>query len=147
MYNSNRSCCEPQIGLTHKFQGHKFNHPMYFDTVPSPHAFKFKPKTDLSESKDSISFEFELPGISKDDIKVQINDDNVLTVTGEKKYYENKIKLVRSERYFGKFSRSFELPREIDNKNIEAKFDNGLLAVTIKKIQPEKPQEKHIEIL
>ena len=146
MNTAYRACCEPKQAFGHRFHGHHFKHPMYFDTVPSPNAFKFRPRADISETSDMLTFEFELPGIPMQDIKVQINDDKVLTVTGEKKYYEAKVNLLKNERYFGKFSRSFELPDDIDSSKIEAKFTDGILAVTVHKKQPVKPKETEIEI-
>jgi len=149
MNTTYKSCCQPQEHFGHGFHGHHghpFNRPLYFDTIPSPNAFKFKPRVDISETSDFITFEFELPGIEMKDIKVQINDDNVLTVTGEKKYYESQLKVLKNERYFGKFSRSFELTDSIDSSKIEAKFTDGILTVTVQKKQPVKPKSTEIEI-
>lgn len=141
-----RSCCQPEQGLKFINHRHGFSRPFYFDTIPSPNAFTYRPRTDVSETKDSLIFEFELPGSSLNDIKVQINDENVLTVTGDKKNYESGVNLRRKERHFGKFFRSFELPENIDSSKIEAKFTDGVLSVTIQKLKPSEPKEKEIEI-
>lgn len=119
---------------------------MYFDTIPSQNAFMFKPRVDIYEMNDAIHFEFELPGISKEDVKLQVNDDKVMTVTGEKRFYKNKIDRLKGERFFGRFSRSFELPQEADSTKIEASFENGVLTVSVAKQIDIKEPEKEIKI-
>jgi len=78
----------------------------------------------------------ELPGVPKENIKIDIEDD-VLTISGEKKS-EKEVKgedgkVHRKERSFGSFSRSFSLPDNIDPKQVKANYDHGVLNLTIKK--------------
>ncbi|OGC90857.1 MAG: hypothetical protein A2W25_13065 [candidate division Zixibacteria bacterium RBG_16_53_22] len=99
------------------------------------------PDVDIAESDDSYSFTFEIPGALKEDIKIWIDKD-VLTVTGEKKGSRiDGQKTISSERNFGKFERSFRLPELVDRNNVQAKFMNGLLVVTIPKAQEAKAKE------
>jgi len=112
----------------------------------------FSPRIDISEDANHIYLQAEIPGLTKDNIKLSINDDNVLVLKGEKKrevksedskdgsYY------VRMERSFGEFSRSFILPDNVNKDSISAKFDNGVLNVTLDKIEPEKPKEIEVSI-
>jgi len=92
----------------------------------------------------------ELPGVKKDDVKIKVMDDNVLVVSGEKKREvkeEDKDRsYLRIERSYGEFTRSFVLPENVNKDKIDAKYDNGMLHLTIEKKEPEKPKEKLIEI-
>ncbi len=105
------------------------------------------PHIDISEDDKNIFVEAEMPGVKKNDVKLTIQD-NILTISGEKKKEkEDKSKnLFRSERVYGSFTRSFTLPEDINPDSIEAKFDNGILNITISKTQPKKVNEKFIEI-
>jgi HSP20 family protein len=99
------------------------------------------PDVDISESAESFVFNFEIPGILKDDIKIWIDDD-VLTITGEKKNLrDDGQKTLFSDRNFGKFHRSFKLSRQVDKNNVKADFVNGILVVVIPKSQESKKRE------
>jgi HSP20 family protein len=79
----------------------------------------------------------ELPGVSKDDIQVTV-EGNVVTLRAEVKQQDSQgadEKSLRSERYFGSVARSFQLPADIDNSQAKAKFDNGVLSLTLPKRQ------------
>ncbi len=110
----------------------------------------FYPAVDISEDEKNIYLNFELPGLSKDDVQVKVKEDNILVIKGEKKQ-ESKTEdkernYIRMERHFGEFSRYFTLPDNVNPEKIDAKFDNGVLSITIEKKEPEKPNEKLIEI-
>lgn len=115
----------------------------------------FLPKIDISEDENHIFIHAELAGINKEDVKVSVNDDNLLVIKGkkekefkeeEKDENENKRIYLRMERSFGEFTRSFQLPENIDRESISAKFDNGMLNITLNKKEPEKPKEQLINI-
>jgi len=109
---------------------------------------RFLPVTDIREDEKHIYISAEIPGISKDNIKVTISDDNVLQIRGEKKH-ENKEEnesYIRMERVFGEFTRSFVLPENVKDDKIKAKFENGVLNITLEKIEPSKPKEIEISI-
>ena len=93
------------------------------------------PKMNVFENEKNYVFKFELAGIEKKDIKVTITDENVLTVTGEKKELskDEQKNLIRQEHYYGSFARSISLPDDIDSNKIKVKYDNGILKVTIDK--------------
>ncbi|MGB9772024.1 MAG: Hsp20/alpha crystallin family protein [Candidatus Kapaibacteriota bacterium] len=108
----------------------------------------FTPSVDIWEDDLYYNFEFELPGVKKEDIKLTINDDNVLIVSGEKKVdklLENKT-CCRSERTYGHFHRAFQLPDDINATKVKAKFENGVLSVSVAKSEVKQPKEKLVEV-
>ena len=108
----------------------------------------FLPKTDIKEDEKHIYLKAEIPGLSKEDVKVTINDENVLQIRGEKKYEEKKDgeSYVRMERSFGEFTRSFLLPDNVKEDEIKAKFENGVLEIALQKLEPAKPKEIEVSI-
>jgi len=103
------------------------------------------PAMDLVETEDHLVLRGDLPGLTEDDIDIEIKD-NVLTVSGERKA-ENEEKgegYHRVERAFGSFSRSLTLPRGVDPEGVAAKFDNGVLEVRIPKPAEAKPTRVQI---
>lgn len=119
-----------------------------FDKGMSLEFGGFAPRVDISEDEKKIYVQAELPGMNKDEVKVSINEDNVLIIKGEKKREvrtEDKSYL-RVERNYGEFARSFLLPDNVNKQSIQAKYDNGVLDITLDKIEPEKPKEVEINI-
>lgn len=107
----------------------------------------FIPKVDISESQDAIELEFELPGVEKNDVKISINEHNVLLVKGEKRFPNSGAKMCcRNERSYGSFFRTFQLPEQINTGKVEANFKNGVLFVKIAKLVPVVPEAKEIEV-
>lgn len=107
----------------------------------------FNPRIDISEDKDNINVSAEIPGVKKENIKISLQD-NILTIEGEKKKeLEKKEKnFYRNERMFGSFKRSFTLPEEVDSEKVEAKFEDGMLQIQMKKLAPKVKNEKLIEL-
>lgn len=108
----------------------------------------FSPRIDIVENEKNVLLFAEMPGISKEEVKVSINQDNILIVKGGKKRPDSmeNMSFIRSERNFGEFSRSFMMPESVDRDSIKAKFDNGLLSISLDKKEPEKPKEYTVEI-
>lgn len=99
---------------------------------------------DAYEQSGVLTFEFELPGISKEDVTVQIKDQ-ILMVSGEKKRpsaVEGSV--LKNERVYGKFYRQFRLPDNINPDSCKAKFENGILLITLE--QHPDSQAKTIQI-
>lgn len=119
-----------------------------FDKGFSFESGGFNPRVDISEADDKIFVHAELPGLLKADVKISLNEDRVLTIKGEKKKedLEEGKTYVRKEISLGNFARSFILPETIDMDSISAKFENGVLEVSIDKKEPEKPKEVEVEI-
>lgn len=107
----------------------------------------FRPRVDIMEMEKNYLVLIELPGLAKEDVKISVNDERVMTISGSKKAAEHQgMKLLRNERVFGEFKRSLHLPETTDIENISAKFDNGVLNLEIPKKEPEKPKEKEVNI-
>ena len=92
----------------------------------------FSPKVDISETEDSFNFEFAVPGIDKNDLSIEINK-GYLTVSGERKFENKNENYYSIESGYGKFSRSFQLPEDIDENKINAEYNNGILFISVKK--------------
>ena len=90
-------------------------------------------KMDVTRTDDTYTAKAEIPGVKKDDIQVSI-DGNEVTISGEiKKASEEKKgeEVIRSERYYGKVSRSFTLPHEVDEPRVTARYADGVLNLTL----------------
>jgi len=111
-------------------------------------AGSFMPRVDITEDDKSILVHAELPGMDKSNVKVSVNEERILTIKGEKEA-SSDLKdrtMIRTERIFGQFTRTFVLPDNVDIENIKANFENGVLALTLSKIEPPKPKTIDIEI-
>lgn len=108
----------------------------------------FQPRVDISEDATSVTIHAELPGIAKEDVKITITDQSVLTIRGEKKRETKSAErnFMRIERSYGSFTRSFTLPDNLKNSDVNASFDGGVLTITIPKAEPAKPKEQEITI-
>ena len=115
------------------------------DFVPMPKMPKFDMKCDIYEKGDKVHIELDVPGFNKDDIKLDV-EDGILTVEASKnEEKEDKEKnYVRRERISGAFRRQFTVGN-IDEKKVEAKFNNGVLTVSFPK-EEKKETKKFIEI-
>jgi HSP20 family protein len=99
------------------------------------------PSVDVFENPDKFEIVAELPGLTKDDIQLELKE-NVLTLRGERKF-ENEYKdqtCHRMERSYGQFVRSFSLPTQVEAGKVEAKFKDGILTVTVPKAAAAKPR-------
>jgi HSP20 family protein len=110
------------------------------DTPAAPEAWA--PRVDIREEKDAVVLSAELPGVSKDEVKVELVN-GVLTISGEKKSEktEDENGFYRSERVYGSFERSFTVPDTLDAEKIEAEYANGVLKLTLPK-RPEATPKK-----
>lgn len=109
---------------------------------------QFSPRVDIAETEKAISLHVEIPGVQKDDVKISINEDRILSIRGEKKQSETieGQQFVRVESHFGTFARSFTLSDSIDINAIQAEFNNGILQITLPKVEPEKPKSIEVPI-
>ena len=107
----------------------------------------FVPAVNSREDDDAYYVEVDLPGIKKDDIDINI-EDNILTISGERKV-KDEVKeddYYKVESKYGKFSRSFTLPEKVDEDNIKAESKDGVLEVVIPKLKEEEKKPKKIEV-
>jgi HSP20 family protein len=102
---------------------------------------RWAPAVDLLEREDTLILRADLPGLSEDDVQIEVRD-NVLTISGERstELEDKEQGYYRIERAFGGFSRSLSLPEGVDADKIEASFDKGVLEVTIPKPEQRKPR-------
>ena len=100
--------------------------------------------TDVREHEDHYDLEIDLPGFKKEDLTIELNN-GYLTVTANKGHDQEEKnkegKIIRQERYSGTLSRSFYVGEEITNEEIKAKYEGGVLTVSL----PKKDQTKQIE--
>ncbi len=107
----------------------------------------WSPSTDIYETKDEYVFKIEVPGMNKDDVKVEFTEDT-LTIKGERKEDKEikKENYHRIERFFGSFQRSFTLPKNIDEKKIKAELKDGILELRVPKVEKSKTKAIPITI-
>jgi HSP20 family protein len=105
------------------------------------------PLTDISEDKDNYTIKLDLPGVSKEDVKISYLDGQ-LSISGERKQEKEtkELKFHRVERTYGRYFRSFTLPGAIKEDKIDAEFKNGQLQITVPKAEEAKPKEISIKI-
>ena len=98
-------------------------------------VFRTYPKMNVYNNKDYYTYEFELAGMKKEDIKVQIDKYNVLSISGVRNSYTENTKkdLVSQERFYGKFSRQIQLNDDINQNQIKITFDKSILKIIIQK--------------
>lgn len=117
--------------------------PLHGDGVPTPSQIK----VDVKETDGGYTVQAEVPGVPKEDIHVSI-DGNVVSLRAEVRQHDQQTdgeKVLRSERYFGQVARSFALPADVDASQAKAKYDNGVLTLTLPKKQASNAQRLHIE--
>lgn len=102
----------------------------------------WSPAVDIRETEENYLVHAELPGLSKEDIEITL-EDNILKLTGERRF-EKDVKeeeYHRIERSYGSFTRAFSLPSRVDSTKVEAAFDNGILTLTVPKVEEAKPRK------
>ena len=106
---------------------------------------RWVPAMDLVEADDHFVLKADLPGLTEDDVKIEVQD-GTLSITGERKaeHEEREHGWYRIERSFGSFNRSLSLPEHVDASGIKAEFKDGVLEVRIPK--PEERKPRRIEI-
>lgn len=120
-----------------------FVKPLHGDPLPSPAQIRI----DVKEAPDAYTVQAEIPGVSKEDIHVVI-DGPVVTLRAEVKQRDSQTqeeKVLRTERYYGSVARSFQLASEIDNEKSKAKYENGVLTLTLPKKAALAGQRLNIE--
>lgn len=105
------------------------------------------PTVDLYEEKDDIIVKAELPGMEKENIDINLLDDR-LTIKGEKKKEEEikKENYYRAERSYGSFTRTLELPRQVQADKVKANFKNGVLEIRLPKTEEAKKKETRVKV-
>jgi HSP20 family protein len=105
------------------------------------------PKVNVYEYDDKVGIVAEIPGLDKKQLYVEV-EDGVLTISGDKHgvWEEEGAKVLRRELKASSFKRSFELGELLDGDNIKANFKDGVLSVSVPKVEPEKPKKHTVKI-
>lgn len=122
----------------------------FFDAPATPGnggARRWLPPMDLVETEDHFVLKADLPGLGEGDVAIDVEGD-VLTVSGERKadHEERREGFHRIERAYGSFRRSLTLPEGIDPEAVTAKFDKGVLEISIPKPEARKPRRVSIQV-
>jgi HSP20 family protein len=106
---------------------------------------RWVPPVDLVEAEDHFVLKADLPGLTEQDVSIEVQD-GTLTISGERKdeHESREHGWYRIERSFGSFSRSLTLPDGVDTEAITARFENGVLEVSIPKPEERKPRRVEI---
>ena len=130
-----------------------FNSSFTRDMVPSSEfardaAAVANTQIDWKETADAHIFKADLPGLKKEEVKIEVEDGRILQISGERSKEEEQKneKYHRVERSRGKFLRRFQLPENAKVEEVKAAMENGVLTVTVPKQQEPKPYVKSIEI-
>ena len=107
----------------------------------------FVPPVDIRETEESYVLEAEIPGVTKEDVKIDVKD-GVLNMTGERHYgsEDNRENYTRVERCYGAFHRHFTLPDHVDIEKIDAHYKDGILTVSLPKGEKAKPKLIDVKI-
>jgi HSP20 family protein len=105
------------------------------------------PTIDLFEERDHLVLKAELPGMKKEDIDIQLHGD-VLTLSGERKEEEKfeKADTYRAERFLGRFQRTLTLPVAVNADKVQASYKDGVLTVTLPKVEQAKPKQIELKV-
>ncbi len=105
------------------------------------------PAVDIYETNEAIVLNAELPGVAPEDISVEVKD-NTLTLKGEKKFAREvkEENYHRVERSYGTFQRAFTLPGTVAQEKVKAQFKDGVLKITLPKVEEAKPKQIKVEV-
>ena len=120
-----------------------FVKPLHGDPLPSASQIRI----DVKETDKDFTVQADMPGVSKEDIHVSV-EGSIVTLRAEIRQQDRQTegeKVLRTERYYGEVSRSFQLPSDIDEANAKARYDNGVLCLTLPKKISSAPQRMTVE--
>jgi HSP20 family protein len=105
------------------------------------------PAVDVHEDKDNFYVRTELPGMTKNDIDISLHNDT-LSISGERKENQryDKAETLRSERFLGRFQRTFGLPAQVQAEKVKASYTDGILTVTLPKAEEAKPKQIEVTV-
>ena len=108
----------------------------------------FTPRVDIKDKDDHYEITAELPGVKKEDLHLHL-EDGILTIEAETKQEDKEEKegtVIRQERRYGKFSRSFSLGDSVQEEDISARFEDGILKISAPKVTEAAPVKRRIEV-
>ncbi len=120
--------------------------PTLFGRSLWPENFRsWGPAVDVSEDDNALTFSAEVPGYSKDDLKISV-ENGMLTLSGERTLERKRNEYHRLERAYGKFERSFSLPTKVDSSHIEADLKAGVLTIMIPWREEARPRQIPVQV-
>jgi len=114
----------------------------------TPLVGNWMPPVDIVEDKDHVRIAAELPGVKPEDVSITM-ENGVLTIRGEKQAQRTEDtgeRTHRFERTYGMFERSFSVPSSVDAEHISAKYEQGVLTVTLPKVEKAKPRQITVKV-
>ncbi|KAG8096633.1 hypothetical protein GUJ93_ZPchr0013g37991 [Zizania palustris] len=132
--------------LRDPFDGFPFGSGSLFPRTSFDTASFAGARIDWKETGEAHVFKADVPGLKKEEVKVEVEDGNILQISGERKQEEKTDTWHRVERSSGKFLRRFRLPDNAKPEQIKASMENGVLTVTVPKAEVKKPDVKSIQI-
>ena len=126
----------------------------FLDTMVGSHFTRAKignigyPRVNMQNNKENYVYEFDLAGVPKENIRLSIDENNILTLSGKKesKTEDKSDNYMKQEIFYGSFSRVIKLPDDIDQEKLDTKYSNGILKLTIKKRELKKPKSRILQI-
>lgn len=125
--------------------GAKMNR-LFDEVVRGKDGEVYLPVADVYENLSQFVFQLDLPGFEKSDVGIQIRDNNLVIKGSRSRAEHTNAKFHMRERSFGEFERNFSVPAGVSQENVKAKFENGVLTVTLQKESVEVKEESSIEI-
>lgn len=141
---------DPMLELLYNLErrmGRGFTDPVFYETPDVTSTAAWTPMVDIFEEPDALRITAEIPGVKPEDVKISV-EGNMLTIAGTKQQVaeEKAERVYRYERTYGTFERSFTLPATVDVERIKASYDNGVLHLTLPKVEKAKPRLVKIEV-
>ena len=145
---------DPMLDLLYNLErrmGRVYNEPFpfanWFEPAELPATGAWVPVVDIFEEPELLRITAEIPGVKPEDVKIAV-EGNLLTISGTKQQIaeEKAEKVFRYERTYGAFERSFTLPATVDAEHIKAAYDNGVLHLTLPKVEKAKPRLVKVEV-
>jgi HSP20 family protein len=149
MRNTSLTTTPPRTGLLstplERFLGTDVFRPFFLPFGEEISERGWMPAVDIRETDDAYVFHAELPGMKKADINITV-ENNILTLSGERVFAGDSEKndFRRIERAYGSFTRSFTLPNKVKAEKVEAAFNDGVLSITVPKMEEAKPRRVEI---
>lgn len=106
------------------------------------------PPVDIVEDQNQVRIAAELPGVKPENVRISV-ENNILTIAGEKSFERSEGDETRAHRYertYGSFERSFTVPSAVDAERIEARYEHGMLYVTLPKAERAKPRQITVKV-
>jgi HSP20 family protein len=104
------------------------------------------PPADVAETENELKVFLDVPGMRKEDLKIELPGNNTLLIQGERKFEAQEgVKYTRQERFYGNFTRTFVLPSTLDANKISATFQDGVLEVVLPKAEASKARKIEVK--